>query len=142
VYRIVTKYVRRQGMRGNVTPHTLRHCFATQLLSLYQVLDRPGPMQSPLDDVPVPAGRHFAHQPESVACVVERDPPEVPGIAPGDSALAQRRRRRVRHPHAASGASHTKSPQPTRSPQDEGTTSASGVKWTTGIEGAPSLSGT
>ncbi len=33
VYRIVTKYVRRQGMRGNVTPHTLRHCFATQLLS-------------------------------------------------------------------------------------------------------------
>lgn len=33
VYRIVHKYVLRSGTRGNVTPHTLRHCFATQLLS-------------------------------------------------------------------------------------------------------------
>ena len=33
VFRIVRKYVARSGTRGNVTPHTLRHCFATQLLS-------------------------------------------------------------------------------------------------------------
>lgn len=33
VYRIVRKYVVRSDTRGNVTPHTLRHCFATQLLS-------------------------------------------------------------------------------------------------------------
>ncbi len=33
VFRIVRKYVRRAAVRGNVTPHTLRHCFATQLLS-------------------------------------------------------------------------------------------------------------
>jgi integrase/recombinase XerD len=33
VFRIVRKYVRRTALRGNVTPHTLRHCFATQLLS-------------------------------------------------------------------------------------------------------------
>ncbi|MFB3890965.1 MAG: site-specific tyrosine recombinase [Phycisphaerae bacterium] len=33
VFRIVRKYVRRAALRGNVTPHTLRHCFATQLLS-------------------------------------------------------------------------------------------------------------
>ncbi|MDY6913041.1 MAG: site-specific tyrosine recombinase XerD [Planctomycetota bacterium] len=33
VFRIVRKYVRRAALRGNVTPHTLRHCFATQLLA-------------------------------------------------------------------------------------------------------------
>jgi len=33
IFRIVRKYVRRAAVRGNVTPHTLRHCFATQLLS-------------------------------------------------------------------------------------------------------------
>ena len=33
VYRIVRKYVRRAALRGNVTPHTLRHAFATQLLA-------------------------------------------------------------------------------------------------------------
>ena len=33
VYRIVKKYVVRNGLRGHVSPHTLRHCFATQLLS-------------------------------------------------------------------------------------------------------------
>jgi len=33
VFRIVRKYVRRSAVRGHVTPHTLRHCFATQLLS-------------------------------------------------------------------------------------------------------------
>jgi integrase/recombinase XerD len=33
VFRTVRKYVRRAAVRGNVTPHTLRHCFATQLLS-------------------------------------------------------------------------------------------------------------
>jgi integrase/recombinase XerD len=32
VYRIVVKYVQRACMKGNVTPHTLRHSFATQLL--------------------------------------------------------------------------------------------------------------
>jgi len=33
VFRIVRKYVRRAALRGNVSPHTLRHCFATQMLS-------------------------------------------------------------------------------------------------------------
>ena len=33
VFRTVRKYVRRAGLRGHVGPHTLRHCFATQLLT-------------------------------------------------------------------------------------------------------------
>ncbi len=33
IFRIVRKYVRRSAVRGRVSPHTLRHCFATQLLS-------------------------------------------------------------------------------------------------------------
>lgn len=33
VFRIVRKYVRRTALKGNISPHTLRHCFATQLLS-------------------------------------------------------------------------------------------------------------
>ncbi len=33
IFRIVRKYVRRVEIRGKVGPHTLRHCFATQLLA-------------------------------------------------------------------------------------------------------------
>ena len=33
IFRILRKYVQRQAVRGHVSPHTLRHCFATQLLS-------------------------------------------------------------------------------------------------------------
>ena len=33
IFRIVRKYVRRTALKGNISPHTLRHCFATQLLS-------------------------------------------------------------------------------------------------------------
>ena len=33
VFRIVRKYVRRAAVAGRVSPHTLRHCFATQLLA-------------------------------------------------------------------------------------------------------------
>jgi len=33
LFRIIRKYVRRKALRGNISPHTLRHCFATQLLS-------------------------------------------------------------------------------------------------------------
>ena len=33
VYRIVRKYIERLAIGGHVSPHTLRHCFATQLLA-------------------------------------------------------------------------------------------------------------
>jgi integrase/recombinase XerD len=33
IFRIVRKYVRRAAIAGPVGPHTLRHCFATQLLA-------------------------------------------------------------------------------------------------------------
>ncbi len=32
VWRLVVKYARRMGLTGKVSPHTLRHCFATHLL--------------------------------------------------------------------------------------------------------------
>ncbi len=33
VFRTVRKYVRRAALTGRISPHTLRHCFATELLS-------------------------------------------------------------------------------------------------------------
>jgi len=33
IWRMVKKYARRAGMPGKLTAHTLRHCFATHLLS-------------------------------------------------------------------------------------------------------------
>lgn len=33
VWRLVKKYAKKIGMPGNLSPHTLRHCFATHLLS-------------------------------------------------------------------------------------------------------------
>jgi len=33
VFRLVRKYVRRAALRGRISPHTLRHCFATQMLA-------------------------------------------------------------------------------------------------------------
>lgn len=33
VYRLVKKYVRKAAIKGRISPHTLRHCFATDLLS-------------------------------------------------------------------------------------------------------------
>lgn len=33
IWRLVKKYAQRAGMGGNLSPHTLRHCFATHLLS-------------------------------------------------------------------------------------------------------------
>jgi integrase/recombinase XerD len=33
IWRLVKKYAARAGMRGNITVHTLRHCFATHLLA-------------------------------------------------------------------------------------------------------------
>lgn len=32
IYRLVVKYVRRSSLKGKISPHTLRHCFATELL--------------------------------------------------------------------------------------------------------------
>ena len=32
-WRLVVKYARRMGISGKLSPHTLRHCFATHLLS-------------------------------------------------------------------------------------------------------------
>jgi integrase/recombinase XerD len=32
IWRLVVKYARRMGLTGKVSPHTLRHCFATHLL--------------------------------------------------------------------------------------------------------------
>jgi integrase/recombinase XerD len=32
-WRLVVKYARRLGISGRISPHTLRHCFATHLLA-------------------------------------------------------------------------------------------------------------
>ena len=33
LWKLVKKYAARSGISGNVSPHTLRHCFATHMLA-------------------------------------------------------------------------------------------------------------